>query len=155
VSASVEHPSVGVGGVLIQDGRVVLVRRGKQPLLGRWVIPGGTVEAGEGLEQALVREMREETGLSVRPLQILLVFDRILREGGRLRYHYVIIDYLCEVLEGELRAGSDAADAAWAAQEELPAFDLPEKALEVVQEGFRRFSQRLLPGASGCATILK
>lgn len=140
---AVDHPSVGVGGVVIRDGRVALIRRGKEPLKGRWVIPGGTVEPGEGLEQALVREMREETGLTVKPLEILLVFDRILREAGRLRYHYVIIDYLCEYVSGDLRAGSDADEAAFVAEGDLAAYWLPDKALEVVSQGFRRVDPRL------------
>lgn len=133
-------PVVGVGGVLIRDGKVLLIRRGKPPLYGRWVVPGGTVELGESLEQALVREMREETGLEVVPLEILTVFDRIERDGDRVVYHYVIVDYLCRWLGGEALAASDALEAAWAALDDLPRFDLPEKALEVVQNAFRKVS---------------
>ena len=131
-------PVVGVGGVLIRDGRVLLIRRGKPPLYGRWVVPGGTVELGESLEQALVREMREETGLEVVPLEILTVFDRIERDGDQVVYHYVIVDYLCRWLGGEALAASDALEAAWAALDDLPRYDLPQKALEVVQEAFRK-----------------
>lgn len=131
-------PVVGVGGVLIRDGKVLLIRRGKPPLYGRWVVPGGTVELGESLEQALVREMREETGLEVVPLEILTVFDRIERDGDRVVYHYVIVDYLCRWLGGEALAASDALEAAWAALDDLPRYDLPQKALEVVQEAFRK-----------------
>ncbi len=133
-------PVVGVGGVLIRDGKVLLIRRGKPPLYGRWVVPGGTVELGESLEQALVREMREETGLEVVPLEVLTVFDRIERDGDRVVYHYVIVDYLCRWLGGEARAASDALEAAWAALDDLPRFDLPQKALEVVQDAFRKVS---------------
>ena len=131
-------PVVGVGGVVIRDGMVLLIRRGKPPLHGRWVVPGGTVELGESLEQALVREMREETGLEVVPLEVLTVFDRIERDGDRVVYHYVIVDYLCRWLGGEARAASDALEAAWAAMDDLPRYDLPQKALEVVQEAFRK-----------------
>lgn len=131
-------PCVGVGAVLVHEGRVLLVKRGKQPLRGRWVVPGGTVELGESLEQALVREIEEETGLVVRPLEVVTVFDRIQREEDVVRYHYVIVDYLCEYVSGELRAGSDAEAAAFAAPSELPAYELPPKALEVVLDGFRR-----------------
>jgi mutator protein MutT len=131
-------PVVGVGGVVVHEGRVLLIRRGKQPLYGRWVVPGGTVELGEPLEEALVREMREETGLEVEPLELLTVFDRIQREGARVLYHYVIVDYLCRWRSGEARAGSDALEVAWAAPEELEQYDLPAKALEVVQDAFRR-----------------
>jgi len=129
-----------VGGVLIRDGKVLLIRRGKPPLYGRWVVPGGTVELGESLEQALVREMREETGLEVVPLEVLTVFDRIERDGDRVVYHYVIVDYLCRWLGGEARAASDALEAAWAALDDLPRYDLPQKALEVVQDAFRKVS---------------
>ena len=100
------------------------------------MVPGGTVELGESLEQALVREMREETGLEVEPLEVLTVFDRIERDGDRVVYHYVIVDYLCRWLGGEARAASDALEAAWAAPDELPRYDLPPKALEVVQDAF-------------------
>ena len=150
-----DHPSVGVGGVVIHDGKVLLVRRGKEPLRGRWLIPGGTVELGESLEAALVREMLEETGVTVRPLEVLLVFDRILREGDRVRYHYVIVDYRCEYVDGEVRAGSDADEAVFVAEEDLGAFDLPDKALEVVREGFRRAATEDLPGGSEWSKILK
>ena len=133
-------PVVGVGGVLIRDGKVLLIRRGKPPLYGRWVVPGGTVELGESLEQALVREMREETGLEVVPLEVLTVFDRIERDGDQVVYHYVIVDYLCRWLGGEALAASDALEAAWAALDDLPRYDLPQKALEVVQDAFRKVS---------------
>jgi len=131
-------PVVGVGGVVVRDGRVLLIRRGKQPLYGRWVVPGGTVELGESLGQALVREMREETGLEVEPIELITVFDRIHRDGARVVYHYVIVDYLCRWRSGEARAASDALDVAWATPEELERYDLEAKALEVVHEAFRR-----------------
>ena len=131
-------PSVGVGGVVIHEGRVLLIRRGKEPLRGRWVIPGGTVELGESLEEALVREMAEETGVSVVPGELLTAFDRVLREDGSVRYHYVILDYLCAYQSGTAVAASDAEAVAWVAPEDLPGYDLPAKALEVVQEAFAR-----------------
>jgi len=127
-------PVVGVGGVVVRDGRVLLIRRGKPPLYGRWVVPGGTVELGETLEQALVREMEEETSLRVEPIEVLTVFDRIEREGGRVVYHYVIVDYLCRWRAGEARAASDALEVAWASAAELTRYDLPARALEVVRD---------------------
>jgi ADP-ribose pyrophosphatase YjhB (NUDIX family) len=133
---------VGVGGVVIHGGKVLLIRRGKPPLYGRWVVPGGTVELGEPLERALVREMQEETGLAVEPLEVLTVFDRIERDGERVVYHYVIVDYLCRWLSGEAQAASDALEVAWAAPAELGRYDLPSKALEVVQDAFRRVGGR-------------
>jgi mutator protein MutT len=124
--------------VVVASGRALLVRRGKPPLLGRWSIPGGTVELGETLEQALVREMAEETGLEVEPGELLTVFDRIEHEGARVVFHYVILDFLCRRVSGEARAGSDALEVAWAGPEELGRYDLTPKALEVVREAFRR-----------------
>jgi 8-oxo-dGTP diphosphatase len=98
------HPRIGVGGVVVADGRVLLARRAKPPLLGRWSIPGGTVELGETLQEALVREMVEETGLVVEPLEVLTVFDRIERDGENVLFHHVIVDYLCRLLAGDARA---------------------------------------------------
>ncbi len=129
---------MGVGAVLIERGRVLLIKRGKPPLLGQWSLPGGTVEPGETLEAALRREMLEETALSVRVGPLLTVFDRIERDGERLVYHYVILDYLCGRLSGEARAGSDALELAWSTPDELERFALHQKALEVIREGFRR-----------------
>jgi ADP-ribose pyrophosphatase YjhB (NUDIX family) len=118
--------------VILIEGKVVLIRRGKEPLRGRWVIPGGTVELGETLHEALVREVREETGLVVAPREVVLVFDRIEKGEGGVRYHYVIIDYRCDHLGGELRAGTDAEAVALVAREELDAYDLPPQALDLV-----------------------
>ena len=124
--------------MVLIDGRVVLIRRGKEPLRGRWVIPGGTVELGETLQEALVREMQEETGIVVRPREVVLVFDRIEREGPSVEYHYVIIDYACDYVSGELRAGSDADEVALVAPEEIGRYDLPPQALDLVLDVFRR-----------------
>lgn len=135
---AIDRPSVGVGAVLIHEGKVLLIRRGKEPLRGRWVVPGGTVEVGETLEEALVREIQEETGLVVRPLEVVTVFDRIERDGDSVRYHYVIVDYLCRYVSGTPRAASDAEEVAYVAREDLPRYALPPKALEVVLDGFRR-----------------
>lgn len=123
---------------MIHEGRVLLIRRGKEPLRGRWVVPGGTVELGETLEAALVREVEEETGLIVAPREVVTVFDRIERDGGRVVYHYVIVDYRCDYISGTPRAASDAEDVALVAEADLPRYDLPAKALEVVLDAFRR-----------------
>lgn len=124
--------------MVIHEGRVLLVKRGKEPLRGRWVIPGGTVELGETLQEALVREVLEETGVAVVPRDVVTVFDRIERAGGEVRYHYVIVDYLCDFVSGLPRAASDAEEAAFVAREDLDRYDLPPKALEVVLDGFGR-----------------
>ena len=106
-------PLVGVGAVIVRDGRVLLVRRGTEPLRGRWSIPGGLIEVGEMLREAVVREAREETGLEVEPVELVELLDRIHRQGERVRYHYVIADYLCRVKGGTLKASSDADEARW------------------------------------------
>lgn len=129
---------MGVGGVVLVDGKVVLIRRGKEPLRGRWVIPGGTVELGETLHDALVREMEEETGLAVRPRDVVLVFDRIHREGASVEYHYVIIDYLCDYVSGQPRAGSDADEIALVGLADLDAYDLPPQARNLVLDVLAR-----------------
>jgi ADP-ribose pyrophosphatase YjhB (NUDIX family) len=129
---------VGVGAVVVHAGKVLLVKRGKPPLRGRWTVPGGTVELGETLERALVREIFEETGLVVRPRGPLGIFDKIRHESGRVRYHYVIVDFLCDYVSGAARAGSDARELAFVSPEELPAYRLAGAALRVVLEGLRR-----------------
>jgi 8-oxo-dGTP diphosphatase len=132
------RPVVGVGAVVVHEGRVLLIRRGKEPMRGRWLVPGGTVEWGETLQEAVVREVEEETGLTVRPREIVAVLDRIHPEAGSEAYHFVIVDYLCDWVSGTPRAGSDAEDVALVAVPDLPAYDIPEQALEVVAEGLRR-----------------
>ena len=126
------HPVVGVGAVVVREGKVLLVQRGKEPLKGRWVIPGGTVELGETLEQAVAREVLEETGIVVRPREVVLVFDRIDHVEGRVGYHYVIVDFLCDYVEGEPVANSDAQAAAFVGPAELDAYNLPTAAHELV-----------------------
>ncbi len=108
-----EAPLVGVGAVVVDQGRVLLVRRGTEPMLGKWTLPGGMLEVGESLTAGVVREVSEETGLTVEPVELVELLDRIHREGARVRYHYVIADYLCRVVGGELRAASDADAVRW------------------------------------------
>jgi mutator protein MutT len=108
-----ELPRLAVGAVVVDQGRVLLVRRGQEPLKGHWSLPGGALELGESLEDGLVREVREETGLTVKPVELVELLDRIHREGERVRYHYVIADYLCRVIGGELQAASDAEAVRW------------------------------------------
>src|ERR1700733_5115749 len=112
-----ERPVVGVGGVVIAVGRALLIRRGPPPLDGQWSIPGGTLELGETLRDGVKRELGEETGIEVRVLDLIEVFDRISPdEEGRWKYHFVIVDYLCEAIGGTARAASDASDVAWASE---------------------------------------
>jgi 8-oxo-dGTP diphosphatase len=106
-------PLVGVGAVIVLHGRVLLIQRGRDPMKGHWTLPGGALEVGESLAQGVAREVREETGLNVEVLDLVELLDRIHREDDRVRYHYVIADYLCRVTGGELHAASDADAARW------------------------------------------
>ena len=133
-----EHPLIGVGSIIIEGDGVVLVKRAHPPIQGQWSIPGGVLEVGEMVREAAIREAREETGLMVEPGELLGVFDRILRDPNRrVQYHYVLIDFLCRRVGGELLAASDAAEARWFTREELPALSLAEDTLEVIQKGFQ------------------
>ena len=108
-----DAPRVAVGAVIVDEGRVLLVRRGTEPMMGHWSLPGGLVELGEKLLDAVVREVKEETGLEVEPLELVELINRVLRQGERVQYHYVIADYLCRVTGGVLRASSDAEEVRW------------------------------------------
>ena len=145
-----DRPVVGVGGVVIENGRALLIKRGSEPLLGQWSIPGGTLELGESLQQGVARELLEETGLEVQVLDMIETFDRIFmdpaaaNEEGRSRpkYHYVIVDYLCERLAGEAKARSDVTDIAYATEEELEKFHLTSTATRVLQRAFAMDRER-------------
>jgi 8-oxo-dGTP diphosphatase len=137
-----DRPVVGVGGVVIENGRALLIRRGSEPLLGQWSIPGGTLELGESLENGVIRELKEETGLAVRIVEMIEVFDRIYDDEADAaqkkgpRYHYVIIDYLCERLDGEAKAGSDVTDVAFATEDEFAKYGLTETATRILRKAF-------------------
>ena len=134
-----ELPLVGVGAIIIEGDRVLLVKRAHPPIQGQWSIPGGVLEVGEMVREAAVREAREETGLLVEPGELLGVYDRILRDPEqRVQYHYVLIDFLCRPVGGELLAASDAAEVRWFKREELPALRLAEDTLEVIGKGFEK-----------------
>jgi len=134
-----ELPLVGVGAIIIEGDRVLLVKRAHPPIEGQWSIPGGVLEVGEMVREAAVREAREETGLVVEPGELLGVYDRILRDPEqRVQYHYVLIDFLCRPVGGELLAASDAAEVRWFRREELPALRLAEDTLEVIGKGFEK-----------------
>jgi 8-oxo-dGTP diphosphatase len=128
-----ERPIVGVGAVIVKAGRLLLVKRRYEPLAGRWSIPGGTLELGETLETGVAREMREETGLEVEVGPVIEVFDRIILDTDkRVRYHFVLVDYLCWPIGGLLQAGSDVDEAVMVDPASLDQFDLTEKAREVI-----------------------
>ena len=130
-------PLIGVGAVIVDARRVALVRRGQPPLLGEWSIPGGVLEVGETLREGAMREAREETGLIVDAGDLLGIFERLVPgEDGRLRYHYVLMDFLCVWTGGDLLAASDAADVRWFRPEELEALKLAPDTLAVIQKAF-------------------
>jgi 8-oxo-dGTP diphosphatase len=132
-----QRPIVGVGGVVIDGGRALLIRRGSEPLKGHWSIPGGTLETGETLLQGVVREMAEETGLLVRVLELIEVFERIMPDAeGRTRYHFVIADYLCENAGGTAQAASDVTHIAWAGEDELEPYKLTPTATRILEKAF-------------------
>ncbi len=137
-----EQPLVGVGAIIIEDARVALVKRAHPPLQAQWSIPGGVLEIGELVRDAAIREAREETGLTVEPGDLLGVYDRVLRDfTSRVQYHYVLVDFLCRRVAGELAAASDAAEVRWFTREELPALHLAEDTFEVIRKGFSKLGR--------------
>jgi 8-oxo-dGTP diphosphatase len=134
-------PLVGVGAIVVDNGRVLLVCRGREPMKGHWTLPGGVLELGESLVDGVKREIVEETGLEVEPIELVEVLDRIHRDGERVRYHYVIADYLCRVTGGELRAASDADAVRWVERAQWnshSALKLDSITVRVVEKGWRR-----------------
>lgn len=127
------RPIVGVGGIVLVDGCVVLVRRGHAPLAGEWSLPGGALELGETLQEGIAREIREETGLVVDVGPLVGVFDRILLDdGGQVQYHYVLVDYVCQARGGTLCCASDATEAAIADPQALEAYQLARETQDVI-----------------------
>ena len=149
-----DRPVVGVGGVVIENGRALLIKRGSEPLLGQWSIPGGTLELGESLQEGVARELLEETGLEVQVLDMIEAFDRIFldlaapdaEKRSRPKYHYVIVDYLCERLGGEAQAGSDVTDIAYATEGELEKFHMTATATRVLLRAFAMDRERRKSG---------
>jgi ADP-ribose pyrophosphatase YjhB (NUDIX family) len=134
-----KQPLIGVGAIIIADNKVVLIKRGHAPLAGEWSIPGGVLEVGETMREGVIREAREETSLLIEPMDLLGVYDRVLRDDrGQVLYHYVLVDFLCRIKGGHLHAAGDAADAQWFTQPELSSLPLPADTAEVIRLGFEK-----------------
>ena len=133
-----KRPLIGVGALIFRGGRILMAQRGKQPMKGAWSLPGGALEVGESLDAAVRREVREETGLAVKPVKIFEVFERIMRDSrGTPEYHYVLIDYICRVTGGDLRAGDDVCRVEWVRERDLAALEITEGTLAVIERAFR------------------
>jgi mutator protein MutT len=133
-----DHPVVSVGAAIVLNGRVLLVKRANPPLRGAWSLPGGRVELGETLSEAVSREVREETGLEVAVGPVIEVLERIEHDQDQIAFHYVIIDYACRVVGGELACGSDASDTRWARLDELGALGVTAAARAVLTRAVER-----------------
>ena len=133
-----KRPLLGVGALIFRRNYILMVERGGDPLKGWWSIPGGLVETGELLEDAIRREVREETGLEIRPAGMLQIFERIMRDSrGAAEYHYVLVDYICRVRGGMLHAGDDVSRAEWVRRPDLKNLQITEGTLAVIEKGFR------------------
>jgi len=133
------RPFLGIGALIFNDAKLLLVERGNEPLKGYWSLPGGIVEAGEKLEEGVRREVLEETGLEVEPISIFEVFERITPDAnGKTEYHFVLIDYLCRVVGGRLEAASDVSKVAWVSEKNLRDYRLTEGTLEVIERAFAK-----------------
>jgi 8-oxo-dGTP diphosphatase len=136
------RPFLGVGALIFEGRNILLVERAKEPLKGYWSLPGGIVEAGERLEDAVRREVREETGLEIDPLEMFEIFERIMPDtDGLPEYHYVLIDYLCRVAGGKLAASSDVSRAVWATEQDLGQYRITEGTLAVVERAFAKLQR--------------
>ena len=127
-----------MGAIILKRDSVLLVERGKSPLEGYWSLPGGVLETGERLEEGIRREVLEETGLAVKPLRVITIFERIMPDAlGRIEYHYVLIDYLCRVTGGTLKAADDVSRVEWVARRRLARYKITEGTLPVIEKAFR------------------
>ena len=128
-----------MGAIILNGNRVLLVERARAPLRGYWALPGGVLETGERLEEGVRREVLEETGLVVKPLRVVEIFERIMHNArGRTEYHYVLIDYVCRVDGGALKAHDDVSRAEWVSRSRLSQYRITEGTLPVIEKAFRQ-----------------
>ncbi len=134
-----DRPIVGVGAVVVEGNRALVVRRATEPLKGQWSIPGGMLELGEKLREGVAREVNEETGLTVEVGEVLDVFDSIFPDAkGGFQYHYVLIDFLCRPVGGKLQASSDVDAARWVTSEELNQLGMKTVTVGVIRKGLEK-----------------
>ena len=134
-----QRPIIGVGALILKRDRILMAQRGKEPLKGSWSLPGGALETGESLADGVRREVREETGLDIRPLGVLEIFERIMRDAsGAPEYNYVLIDYMCRIVGGTLAPGDDVCAVEWVRRRDLPKIEITEGTLAVIEKAFRK-----------------
>jgi ADP-ribose pyrophosphatase YjhB (NUDIX family) len=134
-----QRPIIGVGAIILKRDRILMAQRGKEPLKGSWSLPGGALETGESLADGVRREVREETGLDIRTLGVLEIFERIMRDAsGAPEYHYVLIDYMCRMVGGTLAPGDDVCAVEWVRRRDLPQLQITEGTLAVIEKAFRK-----------------
>ncbi|MFC1833857.1 NUDIX hydrolase [Thermodesulfobacteriota bacterium] len=130
-------PLVGVGALIVEESKIIMVKRGRPPSVGQWSIPGGLVQVGESLKDAVVREVYEETSLLVEAGELVELLERIFpHDDGRIRYHYVLADYLCRVKDGLPVAGSDVLEAGWYCRDKLPSLNVAPITMRVIDKAF-------------------
>jgi len=135
-----ERPILGVGGIVIHQDRVLLIKRGKEPSYGKWSVPGGMVKLGETLKDAVKREVHEETALEVEPVEQIEVFERVIRDSdNRVQYHYVLVDFICRYVSGEAEAADDALETRWVTPEELSEYIMTTGTADVIRKAFSKF----------------
>jgi mutator protein MutT len=134
-----EHPLAGVGAIIFRGTEVLLVKRGQAPALGKWSVPGGLVELGENLDASIRREVMEEVGLEVKVIDLVAALDRIMFDrNGRIEYHYILLDFLCEVLGGDPIAATDADECRFVAIEDLDRYEMTRGTEEVIRRAFEK-----------------
>ena len=114
------YPKAAVSALIVRDGKVLFVKRGREPGRGLWSLPGGGIEPGETMREAVAREVLEETSLGVEVGDVAWVYDVIIREDRELKYHFVIVCHYASVVSGELAASTDAEEARWVPLEDVP-----------------------------------
>ena len=131
-----------MGALIFEDGKILLIERGKEPLKGYWSLPGGIVETGEKLEEGIRREVAEETGLEVEPSSVFEIFERVIPDSeGRAEYHYVLIDYVCRRVSGEPAPASDVSRVAWVEEQDLRQYRLTDGTLDVIERAFAKLQR--------------